>query len=156
MNDATYLDQAIALARQALDDDDGGPFGAVIVRDDEILGRARNRVLADHDPTAHAEVLAIRDACDRLGTHDLEGATLYASCEPCPMCLGAIYWAGISRVVFAVDRVDAAESGFRDAFFYEELCRPFEERKVEMEHRDVAAGHEVMRRWSARAGRKLY
>ena len=130
MDDLSYLDEAISLAAEALLDEVGGPFGAVVVRAGEIIGRGRNRVLADRDPTAHAEVEAIRDACKGLQDHDLSGATIYASCEPCPMCLGAIYWARIERIVYAVDRHGAARTGFADADFYDQLALAPEKRRI--------------------------
>lgn len=153
MDHLPYLDAAIDLARQSLDDERGGPFGAVIVRDGEVLARARNEVLATHDPTAHAEVQAIRAACRRLDSHDLAGATLYASCEPCPMCLGAVYWAGIERVVFAADRDAAARTGFSDAALYEEVCRPPDAREVAMLRLDRPEAERVMAAWKEGGGR---
>lgn len=99
----------------------GGPFGAVIVRDGQIIGQGHNCVLRDHDPTAHGEVMAIRAACHALGTHNLAGAVLYTTAEPCPMCLGAILWAGISEVRYGCTRYDTAAIGFRDSAFYEML-----------------------------------
>jgi guanine deaminase len=99
----------------------GGPFGAVVVRDGRIVGRGHNRVTLDGDPSAHAEVVAVRDACRRLKTFSLQGCSVYASCEPCPMCLATLLWARADRVVFAADRHDAARAGFDDAAFYKEL-----------------------------------
>lgn len=109
-----YMAEAIALARRSVEDGAGGPFGALVVRDGRILGRGRNRVVADCDPTAHAEVRAIRAACASLRVFRLEGALLYASCEPCPMCLAAAHWAGLSGVVYAAESADAAALGFAD------------------------------------------
>ena len=114
--------EAIQLAMQGVKAGHGGPFGAVVVKGGRIIGRGHNRVLADRDPTAHAEVVAIREACQALGHFQLDGCTIYASCEPCPMCLGAIYWARPERIVFACGRGDAASIGFDDAFIYEELA----------------------------------
>lgn len=156
MDDAACMHEAIELARLALDDDVGGPFGSVVVKDEQIVGRGRNRVLADRDPTAHAEVLAIRDACRHLGTHDLSGCTVFASSEPCPMCLGALLWARVARIVYAVDRAGAAEAGFDDATFYEQMCRAKSERSVPMEHRASAEARRVMDAWAHRADRRLY
>lgn len=110
--------QAIAEAEKNLVTNDGGPFGAVIVRDGQIIGRGRNQVLAKHDPTCHAEVAAIRDACHNLGTHDLRDAILYTSCYPCPMCLSATIWANIKTVYYGNTAADAADIGFRDEFIY--------------------------------------
>ncbi len=111
----------------------GGPFGAVIARDGEIVATGVNRVTANHDPTAHAEVSAIRDACRKLGTHDLSGCEIYTSCEPCPMCLGAIYWAHIDRIYYGNDKDDAREIGFDDSFIYDELALPRRKRRLPAE-----------------------
>lgn len=112
MDDNAFLKEAIALARQGMERGDGGPFGCAIVKDGRIIGRGNNRVTSTNDPTAHAEVVAIRDACRSLGDFQLSGCVLYTSCEPCPMCLGAIYWARPERVVFAGTCTDAADAGF--------------------------------------------
>ena len=108
----------------------GGPFGAVIVKDGEIIAGGSNSVTINNDPTAHAEVSTIREACRKLGTFDLTGCTIYTSCEPCPMCLGAIFWARIDRIFYGNNRKDARDIGFADDFIYEELARPFEDRSV--------------------------
>lgn len=111
----------------------GGPFGAVIARDGEVVATGVNRVTANHDPTAHAEVSAIRDACRKLGTYDLSGCEIYTSCEPCPMCLGAIYWAHIDRIYYGNDKDDAREIGFDDSFIYDELALPRNNRRLPAE-----------------------
>lgn len=111
----------------------GGPFGAVIVKGDEIVATGVNRVTAHNDPTAHAEVSAIREACRRLGTFDLSGCEIYTSCEPCPMCLGAIYWAHLDKIYYGNNKDDAADIGFDDSFIYEELALPRQNRKKAME-----------------------
>ena len=108
----------------------GGPFGAVIVRGDEIIATGVNRVTANNDPTAHAEVSAIRAACERLGTFNLEGCEIYTSCEPCPMCLGAIYWAHLDKMYYGNTKHDAAEIGFDDSFIYEEISLTPEHRRL--------------------------
>jgi tRNA(Arg) A34 adenosine deaminase TadA len=110
----------------------GGPFGAIIVRGDEIIGRGHNQVTLRNDPTAHAEVVAIREACARLESFQLQGCDLYTSCEPCPMCLGAILWSRLDRVWYANARADAAAIGFDDSAFYDELAKPVERRRVPM------------------------
>ena len=115
--DAEWMSEAIALAEQSARSG-GGPFGALVVREGELLGRGSNRVTEDLDPTAHAEVVAIRDACRRIGDFSLAGATVYASCEPCPLCTGATLWSRAARVVYAADRHDAARAGFDDAEFF--------------------------------------
>lgn len=129
-HDEHYLREAISLSRTGMERNDGGPFGCVIVKDGEIIGRGNNRVTSSNDPTAHAEVVAIREACQKLGSFQLEGCTLYTSCEPCPMCLGAIYWARPDRIVFAAQREDAAAAGFDDQLIYDELPLPPEKRRI--------------------------
>jgi len=119
--DETFLREAIRLSRVRMRTGGAGPFGAVVVQDDRIVARGWNRVTAANDPTAHAEVVAIRRACTRLRSFSLAGCILYTSCEPCPMCLGAAYWARLDRLVFAAGRLDAAAAGFDDAFIYDEL-----------------------------------
>lgn len=129
-DDERWLRQAIALSRSGMERGLGGPFGAVVVRGGEVLGEGSNRVLMDRDPTAHAEVVAIRLACAAQGDFSLAGATLYSSCEPCPMCLAAAFWARVERVVFAATRDDAAAAGFDDAAFYRELESPPASRRL--------------------------
>ena len=113
-------------------DHDGGPFGAVIVKDGQIIARGANRVTASNDPTAHAEVNAIREAARVLGTFDLSGCEIYTSCEPCPMCLGAIYWAHLDKVYYGNTKADAKAIGFDDSFIYDELALPMEERQLKI------------------------
>ncbi len=127
--DNEYMRRAIALADESVRRG-GGPFGAVIVKDGVIIAEGSNSVTILNDPTAHAEVSAIREACRRLGTFQLDGCTIYTSCEPCPMCLGAIYWAGIKQIFYGNNRKDAADIGFADDFIYEELERPLEARRL--------------------------
>ncbi len=128
-----YMRRALALARQGMNGNAGGPFGAVIVKDGRIVGEGCNRVTSTNDPTAHAEVVAIREACKALGTFDLSGAEIYASCEPCPMCLAAIYWARIGRIYYANTREGAARIGFDDDHIYREFAVPMERRAIPME-----------------------
>ncbi|MBR9922431.1 MAG: nucleoside deaminase [Bacteroidetes bacterium] len=129
--DQYFLRQAIELALNGMRSNEGGPFGAIVVKDDVIIGRGNNRVSSGLDPTAHAEVVAIRDACAHLNHFQLEGCTIYSSCEPCPMCLGAIYWARPDRLVFAAGKRDAADiAGFDDQFIYDELDLPIDKRKI--------------------------
>ncbi len=127
-----YMRRAIALAIDNVKNG-GGPFGAVIVKDGQIIAEGVNRVTSQHDPTAHAEVQAIRAACRKLETFDLEGCEIYSSCEPCPMCLGAIYWAHLSHLYFAGTKIDAAKAGFDDAFIYKELPLEIHERQLPTE-----------------------
>jgi len=122
--------RAIELARHGMTRGDGGPFGAVVVRDGEIVGEGWNRVLVTNDPTAHGEVTAIRDACSRAATFDLGGCVIYTTGEPCPMCLGAIYWARISAIRYGFGIEDAAEIGFDDRTFYRQFALPAGERDV--------------------------
>lgn len=125
-----YMAKAIQLATQNVEKG-GGPFGAVIVKNGEIIAESANSVTNDNDPTAHAEVNAIREACKKLGTYDLSGCSIFSSCEPCPMCLGAIYWARLDALSFACYKQDAADSGFDDAFIYEELALDYGKRNLE-------------------------
>ena len=131
--EAKFMREAIRLALENVRSGRGGPFGAVVVRDGEVIARGTNEVTACNDPTAHAEVAAIRAACEALGSYQLTDCDLYASCEPCPMCLGAIYWARPARVFYAAGKEDAAKAGFDDAFIYEELDHPPEERGLPMQ-----------------------
>lgn len=145
-DDLFLIKRSIWLAKEGIGKG-GGPFGAVIARDGVIISEAFNEVVISSDPSAHAEVLAIRRACQKLGTHNLTGLTLYASCEPCPMCLGAIYWAAISRVFYASDRHDASVAGFGDEKFYTEIGKLPEERKIPFIKIEVAGGKEVFAAW---------
>ena len=144
--DRRLLAAAIGKAEENISDG-GGPFGAVISRHGKVLATAGNRVVADHDPTAHAEVQAIRIAAEVLGTHDLSDCVIYASCEPCPMCLGAIYWAGIRRIVYASDRHRASAAGFDDGKIYAELSLDNSERSVIMDRGMVREGNSVLAKW---------
>jgi len=125
-----FMEEAIRLSIEHMRAGHGGPFGAVVVRDRLILGRGWNQVTSAKDPTAHAEIVAIREACSRLGTFRLDGCEIYASCEPCSMCLGAIYWARLDRLYFAATRDDAAAAGFEDATIYREIALPRGARKL--------------------------
>ncbi len=129
--DHEFMQTAIGLALQNVHTHAGGPFGAVVVKDDKIIGRGVNTVTSTNDPTAHAEVVAIRDACQHLGTFQLDGCTLYTSCEPCPMCLSAIYWARIGRLVYACSKEDAADAGFDDAWIYRQVPLPLHEQNIQ-------------------------
>ena len=128
-----FMSRAIELAAENAGSVTGGPFGAVIVKDGEIVAAQSNKVTVDIDPTAHAEVNAIREACKVLGTFDLSGCVLYSSCEPCPMCLSAAYWAHIDKIYYAADRYDAAKVGFDDEFIYIELSLPISARRLGLE-----------------------
>lgn len=156
MMEEAWLERAVALARTSAGGE-GGPFGAVVVRDGELLGEGANRVTADDDPTAHAEVVALRRACAAVGSHELSGAVLYASCEPCPMCLAASLWARVDMVVYAADRSDAAAAGFSDQEFYDLFDKPREAwthlRVVRQRLASAAAPFEA---WRVNVGREDY
>lgn len=126
----SFMQEAIRLSVEKMREGKGGPFGAVVVKDGQIISRGWNEVTTTNDPTAHAEVVAIREACRALQTFRLDGCELYASCEPCPMCLSAIYWAHIDRLYFAATRQDAAGAGFDDEFLYREILLPVGERRM--------------------------
>jgi tRNA(Arg) A34 adenosine deaminase TadA len=128
--DSLFMARAIQLSMENVQSGRGGPFGAVVVKDGAVTAEGANSVTSTNDPTAHAEVLAIREACKKLGTFDLHGCEIYTSCEPCPMCMGAIYWARISRVYFANTAADASELGFDDSLIYRELAQPHAERTI--------------------------
>ena len=134
----------------------GGPFGAVIVKDGEIIAGCHNRVTLDNDPTAHAEVNTIRTACKKLGTFDLSGCTIYTSCEPCPMCLGAIYWARLDRIYYGATRAEAATAGFADDFIYEELAKKFPDRSLRIDQMLHAEAQEPFRLWHDKEDRIDY
>src|ERR1700740_816711 len=129
---ADFMRRAIALALENVRSGRGGPFGALVVKNGRVIAKGTNRVTSTKDPTAHAEVVAIREACRKLGDFQLAGCDLYTTCEPCPMCLGAIYWARPAQVFYACIAADAAAVGFDDAFIYEELNRAHAERRVPM------------------------
>lgn len=147
---------AIALSQQNVQQALGGPFGAVIVKDGEVIAQSANRVVPDNDPTAHAEVAAIRLACQTMNTFDLSGCVIYASCEPCPMCLGAIYWARIDKIYYANTKTDAAAIGFDDAFIYEELDCAIEKRKIPVEQLLRNEAIEVFNAWSISENKDSY
>jgi guanine deaminase len=150
------MQEAINMALEGMRSGKGGPFGAVVVKNGEIVGRGCNMVTSTNDPTAHAEVTAIRDACKNLGSFQLDDCEIYTSCEPCPMCLGAIYWARPKNIYFACTKKDAAEIGFDDAFIYEEIERPHDKRSISTEQflRDEAI--KVFQEWDEKQDRTDY
>lgn len=148
--------EAIRQSKAGMDKGEGGPFGAIVVKDGRIVGRGNNRVLATNDPTAHAEVVAIRDACQNLGSFQLDDCEIYTSCEPCPMCLGAIYWARPKRVYFGCTRTDAANIQFDDDFIYEEIGAPLEQRKIPMIPLLREEALVVFREWQEKSDKTLY
>ena len=151
-----FMARAIQLSIDSVRSGRGGPFGAVVVRDGKIIAEGVNQVTSANDPTAHAEVLAIRQACANLGVFHLENCELYTSCEPCPMCLGAIYWAHLSRIYFANTAADAAEIGFDDSFLYSELKKPHLQRRIptlQVMREEALAG---FRAWAGKADKIPY
>ncbi len=144
--DNLFIKRAIELSLESVKRG-GGPFGAVITKNGEVVSESSNQVTVLNDPTAHAEISAIREAARKLNTFDLSGCEIYASCEPCPMCLGAIYWARIDRVFFANTRDDAENIGFDDSFIYEEISRPIKERKIKFKQLLREEALEAFRAW---------
>ncbi|HUT79401.1 MAG TPA: nucleoside deaminase [Polyangia bacterium] len=155
-DDERFLEEAFALAREGMADGRGGPFGAVVVQGGAIVARGNNRVVRDGDPTAHAEVVAIREACLALGTHVLDGCVLYSSCEPCPMCLAAGYWSRIGRVVYAATHADAAAAGFDDTLIYGQIVLAPGERSLRMEQKLRTEGVRLFDEWLANPERVPY
>ena len=149
MNDDDFMRAAIALSHRVMAEGKGGPFGAVIVRDGEIIAEGRNEVTSANDPTAHAEVSAIREACRKLGTFALTDCDIYTSCEPCPMCLSAIYWARLRRMVYANARQDAARIGFDDEFLYQEVARGIDDRTLPTSRLLADEAIEAFKAWDA-------
>ncbi|WP_317128556.1 nucleoside deaminase [Flavobacterium sangjuense] len=143
-----FMQEAIQLSIENVKSGKGGPFGAVIVKDGKIIARGANGVTSTNDPTAHAEVVAIRNACKALGSFQLDGCEIYTSCEPCPMCLGAIYWARPDRMYFANTKKDAADINFDDQFIYEELELPYQNRKLETIQMMNEEALEAFKLWS--------
>lgn len=148
--------EAIELSKANVREGRGGPFAALIVKDETIIARGMNLVTSTNDPTAHAEIVAIREACRVLGTFQLEGCDIYTSCEPCPMCLGAIYWARPRAVYFAGTRDDAAEIGFDDRFIYDEISRPHTLRKIPMNQILRNEAFAAFQEWSKKADKISY
>jgi guanine deaminase len=154
--DLFFLQKTIELAKENVLSGRGGPFAAIITKNDEIIATGTNVVTALNDPTAHAEVSAIREACRALNEFQLEGCTLYSSCEPCPMCLGAIYWARLERLVFAADKHQAERAGFDDAFIYKEIELPYNQRGLDTVQMTLAGDDEPFELWVESAIKKEY
>ena len=150
-----FLKAAINLAKDNIDNG-GGPFGAIIVKNGEIIAQSANSVTNDKDPTAHAEVNAIRLASKKLDTFDLSGCEIYSSCEPCPMCLGAIYWAKIDKLYFAGTQIDAEDAGFSDKFIYEEIKLPIDKRKLKTQNILRKDAQEVFNYWKLKEDKTPY
>jgi len=142
-----FMDMAIQLSLEGMQSGAGGPFGCVIVRNGIVVGKGYNKVLLTNDPTAHAEITAIRDACEHLKTHQLDGCIVYSSCEPCPMCLGAIYWAKAEKVYYANTREDAARIGFDDSLIYQEIDLNHTDRKIPFVKMEQIHAAESMEQW---------
>lgn len=155
MSDAHWLAHAVELATANVADG-GGPFAAIVVRDDAVVSTGQNRVTRDLDPTAHAEVMAIRAACQVVGDHSLAGFALYSSCEPCPLCLAACLWARLDRVTYAADRSDAARGGFDDGVFYELMGQPRSAWPMAVEVQRTATAAEPFDAWLAKPDRRKY
>ena len=155
MKKEEFMRRAVELSRESMEQG-GGPFGAVIVKNGEIVGEGANGVTLHCDPTAHAEVTAIRQAARNLGNFDLDGCEIYTSCEPCPMCLGAIYWARLDKIYYANDRRDAAVAGFDDSLIYDEIALKPEERSIEMEKVTDPQAPEVFDRWVGKEDKTAY
>lgn len=152
----SFLDRAIELSRQGMLNNEGGPFGSVVVYNNQIIGEGNNKVTSLNDPTAHAEVVAIRNACKHLGSYQLTDCDIYTSCEPCPMCLGAIYWARPRRVIYANTRNEAAAIAFDDAFIYDEINAPLNDRKIPFIHVPANEALAVFSEWKSRIDKKEY
>ncbi|MFL5810837.1 MAG: nucleoside deaminase [Flavisolibacter sp.] len=151
-----FLDRAIELSAEGMKHGKGGPFGCVIVKDGKIIGEGCNQVTLNNDPTAHAEVVAIRKACSFLGSFQLTDCDVYASCEPCPMCLGAIYWARPRRVIYANTKADAAAIDFDDQFIYDEIEKADSERKILFVHHPHPSALKVFDEWKSKGNKIVY
>jgi guanine deaminase len=151
-----FMRHAIRLSREKMRDGAGGPFGAVVVKDGAVIGEGWNRVTSANDPTAHAEIVAIREACRTLGSFALHGCTLYTSCEPCPMCLAAAYWARIERLFYANVRADAASIGFDDAFLYEQVALPLDRQRMPASRLLAPEARLVFDEWAAKPDKVPY
>lgn len=151
-----FMLEAVNAALKGMQNNEGGPFGCVVVKDGKIVGRGNNKVTSNNDPTAHAEVMAIRDACKNLNTFQLEGCEIYTSCEPCPMCFGAIYWARPDKVFYGCSQQDAADINFDDEFIYKEIELPYANRSIPFEQlaRDIAL--EPFQKWNEKADKTVY
>jgi tRNA(Arg) A34 adenosine deaminase TadA len=151
-----FMHEAVLLSENGINKSDGGPFGCVIVKQNKIIGRGHNKVTSTNDPTAHAEIIAIREACKTLETFQLDGCEIYTSCEPCPMCLGAIYWARPDVVYFANTRKDAAEIGFDDSMIYDEINAKMEERKIPLINLHNENAKEIFHKWKEKNDKTIY
>ncbi len=153
---SVFLQQAIDIACKNVTQDNGGPYGAIIVKHQKIVASSGNRVTKHLDPTAHAEILAIRTACQALNDFQLKDCILYSSCEPCPMCLGAIYWSRLAEVYFACSRFDAATAGFDDSFIYDEINKKPQQRKIVMHQLSITTATQPFNLWNSQQDKTLY
>jgi tRNA(Arg) A34 adenosine deaminase TadA len=151
-----FMQMAVDLARHGMNQGVGGPFGCIVVKDDTVVGKGCNSVASLNDPTAHAEVMAIRDACKNLKTFQLTDCEIYTSCEPCPMCMGAIYWARPKKVYFGATRHDAADAGFDDSMIYKELTSPVHDRLIEMVNLGREKVVKVFEEWIDKPDKVVY
>lgn len=151
-----FIERAIELSKEGMDAGAGGPFGALVVKDGEIIAEGFNGVTSSNDPTAHAEIVAIRKACEKLESFQLDDCIIYTSCEPCPMCLGAIYWARPKAVYYACTKEDAAEISFDDAFIYEELDKNIDNRKIRFINLEREKGKAIFNKWKMKEDRIDY
>lgn len=151
-----FMNEAIALSKESLANNSGGPFGCVIVKDDVIVGRGNNQVTANNDPTAHAEIVAIRDACKNLKSFQLDGCEVYTSCEPCPMCLGAIYWARPSVIYYGNTREDAKKIGFDDSMIYDEVNSDIKHRSIKTINIEREEANKVFNAWMKKQDKTTY
>ncbi len=156
MSNEDFMLEAVNAALRGMQNNEGGPFGCVIVKDGKIIGKGNNKVTSTNDPTAHAEVTAIRDACKNLNSFQLDGCTIYTSCEPCPMCLGAIYWARPEKVFYGSSQQDAANIGFDDAFIYEEIPLPYEKRSIPFEQLAPEVAIKPFQEWTKKEDKTEY
>jgi guanine deaminase len=155
-NKEKFMTEAVNAALKGMNNNEGGPFGCIVVKNGQIVGRGNNKVTSTNDPTAHAEVNAIRDACKNLDSFQLDGCEIYTSCEPCPMCLGAIYWARPDKVYYGSNQSDAASIGFDDAFIYEEIPLPYSERSIPFEQLAREIALEPFQEWTKKEDKTEY
>ena len=151
-----FMKEAIRLSFETMRNNTGGPFGAIVVKDGKVIAKGYNKVVSTNDPTAHAEVVAIREACKVLNTFQLEGCEIYTSCEPCPMCMAAIYWARPDKVYYANSKTDAAEIGFDDDFIYQEIALPYPERKIPIVRINDEEALDAFKEWSSKSDKIRY
>jgi guanine deaminase len=151
-----FMKAAVKVALEGMKNNEGGPFGCVVVKNEKIVGRGNNKVTSTNDPTAHAEVNAIRDACKNLNSFQLEGCEIYTSCEPCPMCLGAIYWARPDKVYYGSNQMDAANIGFDDEFIYKEIPLPYTERSIPFQQLGREVALEAFVKWEKKEDKTEY